>query len=139
MLKKVLSEIFLTKANVNPVAMATPMVVSQRPSDKDEPDGARNDAAEKWRDSILGRFYQCMHLNENNNFDSERFAGQDPALFHIDYPVNYLKFFFLNFINLFEARTRLADNASQELLDRLILYRLLSHHHVRVLDDSAAH
>jgi len=113
--------------------------LSPRPPDTDEPGRTSNDAAEKWRDSILVGFYRCMHLNENDNFDAERFGGQDPKVFQINLPVLYLKFFFLHFADLFEARIRLADDASKELLDRLILYRLLSHHHVKVLDDAAVH
>ncbi len=115
------------------------MVLAPAPPDANGPGTPANVAAETWRDSMLARFYQCIHVHENDNFDAERFAGQNPAVFQIDLPVMYLKFFFLQFVNLFEARTRLADDASRELLDRLILYRLLSHHHVRVLEDSAAH
>lgn len=139
MLKKVLSELFLKNANGGPTETAIPMVSPPRPPDTDETAPPGNAAAEKWRDGILVRFYGCMHRNETDNFDPERFAGQDPAIFQIDAPVIYLKFFFVNFSDLFEARIRLADDASRELLDRLILYRLLSHHHVRVLDDAAAH
>ena len=139
MLKNVLSNIFSRNDNANPLAMAVSLESAQGASDNAALDYMRHDAAENWRDSILERFYQCMHLRESDNFDAERFAGEDPGVFQIGYPVKYLKFFFLNFIDLFDARTRLADIASKDLLDRLILFRLLSHHHVKVLDAPAEH
>ncbi|MBE0614821.1 MAG: FkbM family methyltransferase [Burkholderiales bacterium] len=131
MLKKALSGMFSKTAGAAVPAAAMP----QGPV----PDAAGHEDADNWRDGILERFYQHMHRHESDNFDAERFAGQDPGVFQIRHPVQYLKFFFLNFIDLFEARNRLADAASKDLLDRLILFRMLSHHHVKVLEAPAEH
>ena len=139
MLKKALSGMFSKNAATAASAAVASSDSARAAPLGPVPDGAGHEAAANWRDSILDRFYQHMHRHESDNFDAERFAGQDPGVFQIRHPVAYLKFFFLNFIDLFEARDRLADAASQELLDRLILFRLLSHHHVKVLDAPEEH
>ena len=139
MLKKALANIFSKSGRGKSSAAAPPPAALQAAPGEAIPEGGRNEAAEDWRDSILERFYQCMHRHESDNFDAERFAGQDAGVFQIGSPVKYLKFFFFNFVDLFEARSRLADTDSKDLLDRLILFRLLSHHHVKVLEAPVEH
>ncbi|MFC4161003.1 FkbM family methyltransferase [Chitinimonas lacunae] len=94
--------------------------------------------ADQWLDVMLARFYQFVHGYEQDNFDHERYAGEDPGNFALSRHVHYLKFFMANYAQLFQTRALLADEASREWLDKLILYRLLGHHHIRLLDDAPA-
>jgi len=89
-----------------------------------------------WMNKFLKDFYTSIHANEQNNYDSyfwDRFLGnQGDRLFLINNHVEYMKFFIENAMPLFYSRSLLADDASKQLFDALLLYRLLGHHHVRL-------
>jgi FkbM family methyltransferase len=138
--KNVLSGLFLRKSSEEsnfPSHLEDGEMASRNESTGS--DVATSDAAEAWRDLILERFYRQMHGREQNNFDREIFAGRDERDFRLEIRIKCIKFFFENFQALFRARDRLSDTPSRELLDRLILYRLLGHHHVKVVDDVERH
>lgn len=140
MLKNVLSDFFAPKSPLTgelPSHSGTDHI----PPPKESPghDDSTSDAAEAWRDLMLERFYRHMHGWEQNNFDREIFAGRDERDFRLEIRIKCIKFFFGNFQALFRARDRLSDTPSRDLLDRLILYRLLGHHHVKVVDDVERH
>lgn len=139
MLKSVLSGLFAAKPAS--VATSSAMVVGQQSRRNDGQGGgdAMAVAATAWLDALLVSFYQSMHRQEKHNFDHDMFVGQDEREFRVQPAVSYLKFLFDNHVLLFKGRARLADEDSRELLDRLILYRLLGHHHVRIVDDVERH
>ncbi len=89
----------------------------------------------EFRTSILTSFYTAMHQVVPDNFDHARFANMGPTLpktFQLPIHVSYMGFFLDNYENLARASALLVDEASRHTFSRIILYRLLGHHHVAV-------
>jgi FkbM family methyltransferase len=85
-----------------------------------------------WQRELLAQMFQLMHRYEKNNFDSIRYRGIDPNIFHVGQHVDYFLFFLDNSRRYFEARALLDDQESRTLYDQLILFRILGHTHVRL-------
>lgn len=88
--------------------------------------------ARRWLDALFCQMYRLMHVIEQDNFDHSRYRGESPAAFHADRHAAYLTFLAVNAEAFCEARQLMADEASKDLFDRLLLFRLLGHHHVRL-------
>lgn len=86
----------------------------------------------RWRQWLFSEFYKLIHHREEDNFDVVRFRGIDPQTFFYEEHATYLAFLVDNIQEFFRARCLLVDDESKDLFDRLILYRLLGHLHVRL-------
>lgn len=92
-------------------------------------------------DEILLNYYQRIHQHEKNNWDIYRFGfdGIDRSKdFNIEKHLNYLKFFIHNTDRIFSSYLLLSDNESKLWLKYIILFRLLSHLHVRLPTNTPA-
>jgi len=97
---------------------------------------------ERWLTSLLLQMFQSMHSFEEDNFDADRYRNDRANAFYADRHAAYFAFVLKNLERFFEARRLFEDDASKELYDRLILFRLLSHIHVRLpfnTPDNRAH
>lgn len=88
--------------------------------------------ADEWLDWVTTQMFGLMHNVEADNFDSERYRGQDPNTFFYGGHASYFSVLRRNAANFFAARDLLADVASKDLFDWLVLFRLLGHLHVRL-------
>ena len=93
---------------------------------------ARSRASEDWLDSLVARMFQLMHNFEQDNFDASRYRNEAPNAFFYDRHAGYFSFLLKHLEEFHQARTLLADEASQALFDQLLLFRLLGHLHVRL-------
>jgi FkbM family methyltransferase len=73
-----------------------------------------------------------MHNQEQDNFDNHRYPEEHRNAFFFENHAHYLSFLVENGDSFHAARTLLEDEASRDLFDQLILYRLLGHAHVRL-------
>jgi FkbM family methyltransferase len=94
--------------------------------------------ADSWFGGIVGSMFQLMHHIEPDNFDARRYHGIPSNSFFYEEHARYFLFLEANREWFSKARWLLADEASRELFDRLILYRLLGHLHVRLPFNTAA-
>lgn len=86
----------------------------------------------EWRVGLFRRMMTSMHKFEPDNFDALRYQGMDPHSFFLDAHARYLDYFTVHSEDFYRARQLLADSASRELFDVLLLYRILGHLHVRL-------
>lgn len=86
----------------------------------------------EWRTFIFTEMFKLLHHFETDNFDSARFIGLQPSIFFLPSHVAYLTYLVDNYEGLHLTRELLLDDESRHLFDRLILFRLLGHHHVRL-------
>ena len=89
-------------------------------------------ACERWLNELVFRMFELMHSSEQENFDADRYRHQPPNAFFYDRHADYFVFLLKNVENFFHARQLLEDESSRELYDRLILFRVMSHLHVRL-------
>lgn len=85
--------------------------------------------------TILREFYILAHSAVPNNYDAQRFShdGIDRSEeFNLLEHVDYFHFFINNYEAFFTTYQHLKDELSQLIFTRLILFRLLGHHHVRI-------
>jgi len=87
---------------------------------------------DQWFNGIITRMYELMHHFEPDNFDAERFIGVKPTTFYVDQHAPFFVFFERHRQDFFNGRELLADAASRDLFDQLILFRLLGHLHVKL-------
>ena len=87
---------------------------------------------DQWFSNIITRMYELMHRFEADNFDAERYPGVSPTTFYVRDHASYFMFVESHRDQFATARALLADEASRELFDLLVLYRLLGHAHVRL-------
>lgn len=85
-----------------------------------------------WIASIFREMFLSMHNHESDNFDAFRFPEAHRNIFPYDHHARYLSFLVEHSDEFFASRGLLEDHASRALFDRLILYRLLGHLHVRL-------
>jgi FkbM family methyltransferase len=85
-----------------------------------------------WLASIFQDMFRLMHHQEVDNFDSQRYPEAHRNSFFCDMHAWYLAFLVENAGAFHAARGLLEDEASRSLFDKLILYRLLGHLHVRL-------
>jgi FkbM family methyltransferase len=96
---------------------------------------------ETFVDELLFDYYQRIHQYETNNWDIYRFGidGIDRSKdFNIPKHINYFKFFIGNADRIFASYLLLSDNESKKWLKYIILFRLLSHLHVRLPTNTPA-
>jgi len=86
----------------------------------------------EWLASIFKEMFRLMHNQEQDNFDDFRYPEAQRSAFFYDAHAWYLSFLVENADAFHGARNVLEDQASRDLFDRLILYRLLGHLHVRL-------
>ena len=96
------------------------------------PAAARPDPAEAWLRDIVLRMFAAMHRSEPDNFDADRFRGQPPNAYFYERHADYFMFLLHNAPSFHAARALLEDEASRQLFDQLVLYRILGHLHVRL-------
>lgn len=89
-------------------------------------------AGRGWRDALFAQMFRLLHVHEVDNFDPIRYRGIGPEMFFFEQHAAYLAFFVDNSAKFFRASELLADDTSRALFDRLILFRLLGHLHVRL-------
>jgi FkbM family methyltransferase len=85
-----------------------------------------------WLDALINRMFQLMHKIESDNFDPERYQNVPENAFFADRHAGYFAFLLKNAEHFFRARHLLEDETSQTLYDQLILFRILSHIHIRL-------
>jgi FkbM family methyltransferase len=90
------------------------------------------DRSEEWLAWLTREMFGLMHNVESDNFDSRRYAGEDPQAFAYQRHANYFSFLRNNAQKFMAARELLVDQESKDLFDRLVLFRLLGHLHVRL-------
>jgi FkbM family methyltransferase len=87
---------------------------------------------ERWLNSLLLQVFQVMHTFEQDNFDVYRYRNQPANAFYPGLHADYLAFVLKHLERFFEARQLFEDEPSRQLYDRLILFRVMSHLHVRL-------
>jgi FkbM family methyltransferase len=85
-----------------------------------------------WLASIFREMFHLMHNLEQDNFDEFRFPEQHRTSFFYEAHAKYLSFLVENADEFHAARALFEDTASRDLFDKLILFRLLGHLHVRL-------
>ena len=85
-----------------------------------------------WLGTIFREMFRLMHNQEPDNFDTQRYPEEHRNAFFFENHANYLSFLVENAAPFHSMRRLLADEASRNLFDQLILYRLLGHAHVRL-------
>ena len=89
-------------------------------------------SSKAWLATIFREMFRLMHNLEKDNFDDHRYPPDHRDAFFYENHAFYLAFLVENADAFHAARGLLADEASRDLFDRLILYRLLGHLHVRL-------
>src|SRR5438552_13192261 len=109
------------------------MVESIRMNQLEDRAGCRGlDTCDDWLNQLLLRMFQLLHTIVKDNFDSERYRDVAPTTFFYDQHATYFSFFVKSAPTFFQARCLLSDDTSKSLFDQLILFRILSHLHVRL-------
>ncbi len=85
-----------------------------------------------WLASVFQEMYRAMHSIEEDNYDDFRYPKEHRNIFFWELHAGYLSFLVENADAFHTARGLLEDPASRDLFDRLILFRLLGHLHVRL-------
>jgi FkbM family methyltransferase len=88
--------------------------------------------SDAWLRMLIVRMFQLMHHFEPDNFDGGRYQGIAPNTFFFERHADYFGFLLKNARNFFQARCLLSDEQSKALYDRLVLFRILGHMHVRL-------
>jgi FkbM family methyltransferase len=89
-------------------------------------------SSKTWLEWVFREMFRAMHNQEQDNFDDVRYPEAQRNAFFADMHAWYLSFLAENAESFFAARNLLEDDASRNLFDRLILYRLLGHLHIRL-------
>jgi FkbM family methyltransferase len=85
-----------------------------------------------WLASIFQEMFRSMHNHEKDNFDDFRYPEAHRSAFFYDLHAQYMSFLIEHADAFHAARGLLEDHASRDLFDRLILFRLLGHLHIRL-------
>ena len=85
-----------------------------------------------WLASIFLDMFRSMHEHERDNFDEFRYPAAHRSAFFYELRASYLSFVVEHADAFHSARGLLADHASRNLFDKLVLFRLLGHLHVRL-------
>ncbi len=88
--------------------------------------------AQRWVDFIVGNVFRHMHTQEADNFDDVRFKVEQANAFFFEVHAAYFSFVLSNAELFYRARQLMVDDASRDLLDQLILFRILGHLHIRL-------
>jgi len=122
MLKSLLKDIYASRNRVAPPPEPAPSVAAT----------TAFEACDRWLNDIVFRMFELMHRTEEDNFAADRYRELSPNAFYYQRHASYFVFFLRNVQGFFHTRQLLEDEASRELFDRLILYRVLGHTHVRL-------
>ena len=95
-------------------------------------------ACERWFNELLGRMFKLMHHFEQDNFDADRYRNEPENAFYHEQHAAYFALLLKHVSQFFDARGLLEDEASRELFDQLILFRVMGHHHVRLPFNTAS-
>src|SRR6266487_2916334 len=90
------------------------------------------DSPKTWLALIFREIFRLIHNHEQDNFDDFRFPEAQRNTFFYEMHAAYLGILIENADAFHSARNLLADQASRDLFDSLILFRLLGHLHVRL-------
>ena len=85
-----------------------------------------------WLASIFQEMFRSMHNHEQDNFDDFRYPEAHRTAFFYEVHAQYMSFLIEHAEAFHAARGLLEDRASRDLFDRLLLFRLLGHLHVRL-------
>jgi len=85
-----------------------------------------------WLASMFHEMFHLMHIQEHDNFDNFRYPEEHRNSFFYDIHAQYLSFLVENTDQFHVARGLFEDQESRNLFDKLILFRLLGHFHVRL-------
>lgn len=100
------------------------------------------DIALDFKRQVMQLFFQDIHKLEANNYSFERYSydGIDrSSLFDVNKHVQYLEWFETHYADVYRTYTRLADQASRDLLVNLLRFRLAGHLHVRIASAATRH
>lgn len=89
-------------------------------------------SSKAWRASIFHEMFRLMHNYEQDNFDGHRYPEAQRSAFFYDVHAQYMSFLVEHADAFHAARALLDDQASRDLFDKLVLFRLLGHMHVRL-------
>ena len=89
-------------------------------------------SSKTWLASIFQEMFRSMHNQEQDNFDDFRYPEAQRSAFFYDLHARYMSFLVDNADEFHAARGLLEDHASRNLFDKLVLFRLLGHLHVRL-------
>ena len=90
------------------------------------------DTTAAWLGSVFQEMFRAIHSHEQDNFDSYRYPEAYRHAFFSDQHARYLGFLVEHADSFHAARRLLQDPVSSDLFDRLILFRLLGHLHIRL-------
>ena len=85
-----------------------------------------------WLAWIFQEMFRLMHSQEQDNFDDFRYPEEHRSSFFYDVHARYLSFLVENADAFHVARELFEDEESRDLFDKLILFRLLGHFHIRL-------
>lgn len=85
-----------------------------------------------WLASIFQEMFRSMHNQEPDNFDDFRYPEAHRSVFFYELHAWYMSFLVENADAFHAARGLLEDHVSRDLFDKLILFRLLGHLHVKL-------
>jgi FkbM family methyltransferase len=96
----------------------------------------KSPSSRTWLASIFREMFRLMHAHEADNFDDFRYPKAHGTTFFYDSHAEYLSFLTEHKDAFHAARSLLEDDVSRDLFDRLVLFRLLGHLHVRLPVDN---
>lgn len=91
--------------------------------------------SEAFKSQILQIFYRDMHSLEQNNYSARRYSfdGVDRSqIFDVEKHTSCMNWFMETYQDVFDAWSKLSDQASRDLYVDLIRYKLAGHLHVRI-------
>src|ERR1700680_815331 len=89
-------------------------------------------SSKTWLASIFQEMFRSMHNQEQDNFDDFRYPEAHRSAFFYDLHARYMSFLVDNADEFHAARGLVEDHASRNLFDKLVLFRLLGHLHIRL-------
>jgi FkbM family methyltransferase len=93
---------------------------------------SENDASNQWLHTILERFYASLQHVEQENYDFTRYGRGRENVFDASFHAGQMMLLSQARDAFFRARMLLSDEASRQLYDLLILFRLAGHLHIRL-------
>ena len=84
-------------------------------------------SSKTWLASIFQEMFRSMHNQEQDNFDDFRYPEAHRSAFFYDLHARYMSFLVDHADEFHAARGLLEDQASRNLFDKLVLFRLLGH------------
>ncbi|MFT4553465.1 MAG: FkbM family methyltransferase [Chlamydiales bacterium] len=98
------------------------------------------DECDFFKRAILTQFYEKMHVMEKNNWDAFRYQNdpdEQKGHFNHNLHTDYLLFFLKHCPEIYETYKSLEDGLSKIWMQDLLLFRLLGHLHVKLLNNNS--